>query len=297
MSTLRRDDAAEPDDETMERLRTMVYDRIAADRQSRPSERRGVSTFWRLYAVAATLLLPLLLAGAYLMWHGEDVAPATEYTTVTTVGNNRSQIVLPDGSMAVVMGESTLEFPTSFADGERVVKLNGYAGFDVVSDSVHPFRVETPNIDVTVLGTRFSVVSRRNVEYSEVFLDRGKVEVTASASRQMATLAPGEIATINNGSGQIEVKSSSPTVDFDWFTDELIFRRATPDSLIGSIEHTYGIRLSKRVTDRISSRFSGTLPANDLATTMEVLCSVYGFDMPYSYQDNTITERFSPRAE
>lgn len=287
-------DVTEPDDESIERLRSMVYSRI---RQEQPDFEPEFSTshgmgFWKKYAIAATLLLPLLLVGMY-MWLGRESEP--QYMTVTTSGNNRTRVLLPDGSVAVVKGESSLEFPLTFSGNERRVVLNGQVSFSIVKDPEHPFCVESPYIDVRVLGTRFSMLARRNLDYSEVFLDSGKVEVTSLVTKDTKVLTPGQTVTVDNASGAMEVRPAQLSLTVDWFNDEMMYRRVSPDTLIRSIESNYGIRLSADVASRITSRFSGTLPSNDLATTMEVLSSVYDFDMPYTYQDDSITKRFCPR--
>ena len=111
-------DVTEPDGESIERLRSMVYSRI---RQEQPDSEPEFGSshgmgFWKKYAIAATMLLPLLLVGMY-MWLGRDAEP--QYMTVTTSGNNRTRVLLPDGSVAVVKGESSLEFPLTFSGNER----------------------------------------------------------------------------------------------------------------------------------------------------------------------------------
>lgn len=286
------DGANEPDDDSIERLRSMVYSRIRQDEGNSEQEVAKGMGFWKKYAIAATLLLPLLLVGMYL-WFGRDAEP--QYMTVTTTGNNHSRVLLPDGSVAIIKGESSLEFPLTFTGKERKVVLNGQVSFSIVKDPEHPFCVESPYINVRVLGTRFNMLARRNVDYSEVFLDSGKVEVMSLVTKATKVLTPGQTVTVDNSNGAMEVHPAQRSLTVDWFNDEMMYSRVSPDSLIRSIQNNYGIRLSPEVASRITSRFSGTLPSNDLATTMEVLSSVYGFDMPYTYQDDSITKRFSPQ--
>lgn len=100
------------------------------------------------------------------------------------------RVVLADGTKVWVNSESELSFPLRFDGGERVVRLNGEAYFDVRRDTARPFVVETGQSAVRVLGTSFNVCSYEEDGVEQTTLVSGSVEVDYGGRRYR--LEPGE---------------------------------------------------------------------------------------------------------
>jgi transmembrane sensor len=128
---------------------------------------------WR-WAAAAVLFLAA--AGGFAWWWTAPVsraAPAGQQVTVT----------LPDGSTARLNAASRITYPRGFRSfpgtgaDRRGVRLEGEAYFDV-RPGRRPFRVETANAAVRVLGTRFTVRARGGPSgVTEVVLVEGRVRL------------------------------------------------------------------------------------------------------------------------
>ena len=84
--------------------------------------------------------------------------------------------MLPDGSTVSLSPQSELVYRRRFGQSHRHVTMKGSGLFDVQTSSV-PFVVETPELTVTVLGTKFSVDATG--EESFVYVTEGSVEVAA----------------------------------------------------------------------------------------------------------------------
>src|SRR5690606_183401 len=124
----------------------------------------------RLMRMAAALALLVAAVWAYR----EFSAPAP--TTVFSANAEKQLIGLPDGSQVWLRKNGTVEFPTHFSGGERHVKLQGEAYFEVVHDLAHPFFVDMSNGDVVkVLGTEFGVRVSSSELQTDVFVRSGKV--------------------------------------------------------------------------------------------------------------------------
>lgn len=100
------------------------------------------------------------------------------------------RVVLADGTKVWVNSESELSFPLRFDGGERVVRLNGEAYFDVRRDTARPFVVETRQSAVRVLGTSFNVCSYEEDGVEQTTLVSGSVEVDHDGRHYR--LEPGE---------------------------------------------------------------------------------------------------------
>ncbi|MGN6436633.1 MAG: FecR family protein [Agriterribacter sp.] len=107
---------------------------------------------------------------------------------------------LPDGSIAILSPGSTIQYDRGFASARNIV-LTGEASFSVAKDSSKPFCVHAKNINVTALGTMFSVSDADSLMTS-VKLFEGKVvvrkEAHASKKLEAIFLHPGEELSFNN---------------------------------------------------------------------------------------------------
>ena len=88
--------------------------------------------------------------------------------------NNYEAVTFPDGSIAYLNKNSSVEYDEKFAD--RVVTQEGEVFYDVVKAN-NPFVVETESGKIKVLGTRFNVKSTD--EELEVEVESGKIEFGA----------------------------------------------------------------------------------------------------------------------
>jgi ferric-dicitrate binding protein FerR (iron transport regulator) len=78
-------------------------------------------------------------------------------TTISCDFGDKSNIILPDGSIVWLNSGSKLTFNADFKSEGRNVFLEGEAFFSVSKNKFHPFRVRTADVDIEVLGTKFNV--------------------------------------------------------------------------------------------------------------------------------------------
>ena len=87
--------------------------------------------------------------------------------TITVPAGQRINITLADGTNVWLNARTTIQYPITFNEKERLVKLDGEAYFDVTKDKSKPFIVQTNNYNVEVLGTKFDVDSYSETEIFE----------------------------------------------------------------------------------------------------------------------------------
>ena len=119
------------------------------------------------------------VAGIILCWF-LAVTPLRDETSKMvafhTDPGQRASLTLPDGTSVELNSGSTLQYPAVFARGERRVRIEGEAMFDVAKAADKPFYVETFAYDVKVLGTRFNVEADEDRGVFSTALMEGRVQ-------------------------------------------------------------------------------------------------------------------------
>ena len=164
---------------------TAPASRAAADRRPAPRV-RPVRWLARAAALAAVVAFGTVLASIWSRDAGWDTVVADGARTVT----------FADGSTADLADGARLAVPTDETGDLRQARLlAGRALFRIETDPADPFEVTTPNAEVAVLGTTFTV-DATDVQ-TEVVLVSGAVTLAPRAMPDAAvTLAPGERSTV-----------------------------------------------------------------------------------------------------
>src|SRR5690606_5352201 len=102
---------------------------------------------------------------------------------------------LSDGTKVMLNSASSLTFPTSFKQKDRLVELNGEAYFEVAHHQDKHFKVVSGLQTVEVLGTHFNVNAYADEDRIKTTLLEGAVKV--STDRTSALIAPGEQAILS----------------------------------------------------------------------------------------------------
>ncbi|WP_449253175.1 FecR family protein [Brevundimonas naejangsanensis] len=159
-----------------------VASRTEPRRMARPSRRSLMAMAAGIAAVTAT---PLAL----------HLARAEHRRFETEVGEIR-HLSLEDGSRVSLGGRSVLAARV----GERVRHMRldaGEAFFDVAQDETRVFTVVGAGLKAEALGTAFEV--RLGDRGPEVFVEEGRVRVTANATGEQVVIVAGERAALRGG--------------------------------------------------------------------------------------------------
>lgn len=208
--------------------------------------------FKALSSAAAVVLLCLLT------WHYVINNPI-ETITIRTLAETKS-IKLPDGTQIKLNRYSSLTFPKSFSDKERVVSLEGEAYFEVSKDAKRPFTVQTQEINVQVLGTHFNVDAYPNSPTTKTTLLEGSVKVYNHQKTVETILKPNECATYSAANGLVCQSLSSEAKDvIAWQENKLIFTEMPVGEIMNELSHTFNTQIKvsnlKLYDYRLSARF------------------------------------------
>ena len=208
-------------DEERERLWTRIEGQTTR-RPDRPPARAPTRLVRRPGLWAAAAVLVAIGAGVWTL--RADRAPVVAEAQAVTWE-------APDGSSFVLRPHTRLE-----RVGERSYRLDGEAYVAVAPDPGRPFTVEAGPGTVRVLGTRF-VVSTRGDD-AEVFVEEGRVEVTADALQ--VVLGAGEGARLT-ADGVVADPGASAETALDWRRGEVVFEREAARHVAAEIGAHFGV--------------------------------------------------------
>ena len=163
---------------------------------------------------------------------------------------------LSDGTQVWLNAESELYYPVVFGETERKVMLKGEAYFQVTSDSLHPFVVETGGQKLTVLGTSFGIRSYQEEKRILTTLETGKVEIEAEG--RQVILKPGEQSRYEPGS--LSVKTVNTALYTAWHKGKFIFSDQPLEEILNTLARWYNIEVEYRTEEIKKIRVNGELP-------------------------------------
>jgi ferric-dicitrate binding protein FerR (iron transport regulator) len=228
----------------------------------------------RVYWQAAAAIALLIAAGTLLF---RLVTRDSLHREQTAYGV-RKEVTLPDRSIVVLNGNSSLAYAPRWAAGQpREVWLEGEAYFSVTHTASHErFTVHMADqLQVEVLGTKFNVQHRRGV--TEVVLQEGKVKVSDQA--QVYTMQPGEMVRRSARSPRLTARRVNPQLATAWKDNLLIFRDATIGSVVEQLADSHGIRVEFRNQDLKNELFNGSVPADSVALFFTKLKKLYSVEV------------------
>jgi ferric-dicitrate binding protein FerR (iron transport regulator) len=193
---------------------------------------------------------------------------------ITTGFGKRTEVTLPDHSVVVLNGNSSIRYARAWNKAEiREVWLEGEAYFSVQHTQNHQkFIVHTPDhLQVEVLGTKFNVSNRRGD--TRIVLQEGKVKV--SAQKQNYVMKPGEMISYQTGQAQFIPKLVNPAPVVSWKEKVRIYRDEKILSILQDLQDSHGIRVEihSRVID--NELFSGSIPGDSVEIIFEKIEKLY----------------------
>jgi ferric-dicitrate binding protein FerR (iron transport regulator) len=248
------------------------------------SRRLGIF-FEYMIRTAAVLFIPLLVGSVYffIRQQNRNLPSGVALQEITSPIGVRSQIVLPDGSMAWLNAESTIRFPVPFNPKKRVVELQGEAFFDVSENPSVPFEVHTEYIRVLVTGTQFNVKSFGEDDAVEVVLKDGRVCLGTGkqGAENSAAMNPGERAVFLKETGKLAVKKEKIDKYIAWQQGKLVFDETPMTEVAEKLERWYGVDVEVNDPEVRRYRINTTFDNNPLHQVLELLALSSPIDIRY----------------
>lgn len=232
---------------------------------------------WTAWAAAAAVAAIVALVGAARLY---PLAFEMQYSTVV---GERSEIVLPDGS--VVELNTGTELSVTYSSTLRHVALRrGEAHFDVTLDVSRPFVVAAGPGTIRAVGTGF-VVRLLSEEAVSVTVTEGVVQLAHAdrsppepkgrvfpADRAAPTLTRGQHAELDPVATWIKVLPPDELArSHAWRQGMLIFHGQSLHEVIQEVERYTDVQLVIADNDLNALRIGGAFRAGDVEALLEVL--------------------------
>lgn len=238
---------------------------------------------WYKTAAAAAILLFFSLA----VWQlGRDShVPSSEiafsdWVTESNKSGQRSEVVLPDGSIVALNAESELKYDRlDFGKGHRDVFLTGEAFFEVRKNPESPFRVHSNELITTALGTSFNIRAYADL-LTRVQLATGRVSVNrdrkSSPAGEAVLLEPGQEAVLGRDE-KLQVRHIAVSRIDAWRNGILLFDRTPFREAVKTLERWYGVEITVKGLGAGEPVLTGRFDNEQLGKTLESMQFSLGF--------------------
>lgn len=241
------------------------------------------TSIWK-YSMAAAAGVSLLVAATVYRFELQDWLSPVPIEMVTALKYQVKKVVLPDSSVVVLNGGTTLMYPKYFRGQKRSIKVNGEAFFEVMPETA-PFIITGPNLKVQVLGTSFVVTDSIGIQSPKVSVKSGRVAVTAeTVTRQ---LGAAEELVFNKSAQQIKIYTQQE-VNTGWTSNKLMFNESALSAVFREIETLYGVKISCGNPATAGLKFTGAFEEDDsLDDILKVIALSYRLTI-HKNKDGTI---------
>ncbi|PKK37241.1 hypothetical protein BWI96_07800 [Siphonobacter sp. SORGH_AS_0500] len=233
------------------------------------------------WASAAAAVVLVFFAGRELIQLGDQ--------QVETPFGQLSTITLPDETEVVLNGNSKIHYSRNWKSSKpREIWAEGEVSFHVKHVAIQnrvqesdSFRVHVNGLNLTVLGTRFNVKSRR--QKTEISLLEGRIKVEKPGVF-VRYLKPGESLGYDARTSQLQALDRSPQANAAWVNKELELTGYTMADVVGILEDTYGYTVTVDKPESLSKRLNGTVPAANPDDILFVIEKVFDVKIERQHQ-------------
>jgi transmembrane sensor len=250
-------------------------DEIAFDLATFRSQKKAKQVFFstqRMLMVAASI--SLLVACYFIFFQNKNSE------SVYVADGGIKEILLPDGNSKIFLsqGSKVTWKEVDWNEENRELSLEGKAYLEVEKGS--PFKVNTVNGAVEVLGTRFEVDGAE--DWLSVTCFEGKVRAT---HQQTATIVSASESFLYYDHAWEQVPMNlqeKPT----WFDGETKFKNAPLSQVLSTLKALYGVEFVADQVD-MKRRFTGAFPNENLAVALKIIFTP--LNISYTIEDKRIT--------
>jgi transmembrane sensor len=249
-------------------------------RKKIPHRRRSGRYNW---AIAASVLAAVFSLTLFVTMH---VLEAPQSVTYETSGVEQRIITLSDGSVVRLNRDSKMEVTQSYYDGgDRLVRLEGEAFFDVAERPDRPFIIQADDAIVQVLGTSFNV---RGGEEVMVAVQEGLVSFRHKDHQEnsSARLGAGQLGLLTADNREIIIEETNVENYLSWKNGYLRFDDMPFGEVVKQLERIYGIQHELQDEAISSYRLTVFTERTEQNEVLESIAAALG--LAYTIQEDTI---------
>jgi transmembrane sensor len=245
------------------------------------------------FRIAGLIMLPLVIFFAVESYKNSS-AKKEAWVEIKAPAWTRAQFSLPDGTTGWLNSSSSLKYQGSF-NTDRQVTLNGEAFFDVYKDKKRPFAVNTTELNVKVLGTRFNIASYENEKNVEVVLEEGKIILENKKIDKSIPMENNELYVYDKRQSNYSTKTVDVQKYISWTAGRLVFRNDPLEVIAKRLERWYNIDVEVDVNQTEDFTWRATFVDEGLEEVLDMLKRSlplnYKIENQYLKPDETYTKK------
>ncbi len=200
----------------------------------------------RIFGQVAAIVILLISVGigSYKMAQTETEVLRASMVELFNPAGSITTLYLPDSTKVVLNHNSKIVYPSFFANHERRVKVEGEAFFEVTKDTERPFLVETSDLDIRVLGTKFNLEAYEDDSETMLSLLEGKVEALSKIGEcEHLLVTKGQQLILDKKNGTLQKQNIQMNAFPQWQKGELIYRNESLKRIFKDLEHRFNVNI------------------------------------------------------
>lgn len=210
---------------------------VLDDARKREIKRMSLGRRWLLWFTSAAAVFFAVISIVQFM------SGNVPETCLASSEGAKGYFVLPDGSQVWLNRGSRLYYSGNLDGKTRKVRLEGEGFFNVSKDELHPFVVEAHDMNITVLGTEFTV-SAYNPDRITAYLQEGSIKAGGPGLEKGVVLSPDQSITFDRENSRYfrrQIKAANHTA---WTGDRLVFNKTSLADICETLCHWYNVDLA-----------------------------------------------------
>lgn len=195
------------------------------------------------YGAAAVVFLCLVSTLSYLWGESRLQARFADMMVEAPLGA-KTRLILPDSTLVWLNAGSKIRYSQGFGVQDRRLHLSGEAYFEVKKNMHLPFDVQTKELNVTVLGTKFNFRNYREDEEVVVELLEGRVKLENYMKKtEISYLSPSQKVTLNKTTGEMAITRAEVRNAREWTNDGLFFDEIPLADIVKILNRSYNAKI------------------------------------------------------
>ncbi len=215
--------------------------------------------WYRTWSVAAVAIVLLGLITVTAYWQGSrQIQSNFSDIVVEAPLGSKTKLTLPDGSTVWLNAGSKMVYSQGFGVSDRRLAFQGEGYFEVEKNDEMPFLVQTHDVNVTVVGTKFNFRNYPEDEEAVVELLEGKVALENQLKEESVRyLSPNEKMVLHKATGEMDITSAKVKEATLWTENILLFDEDLLPDIVRKLERSYHVRIEIENEDLKQARFYG----------------------------------------
>lgn len=225
------------------------------------------------WVLAAAVIVSLVTVSIFFPFHAPKQTAAVAMASHKTGLRQVKEIILPDSSVVVLNGNSSLRYNSDFATASvREIFLEGNAYFRVKrTATLTPFIVHANQLKIYVTGTEFNVNARTKA--TDVVLTSGRVNVTLEKDkRKTVYMQAGYTLNVDTLSNElITARADTGLYTAAWKMGEWHFEETNLATVARLIKEYYGMEMVFTTEAQKQLMITAVVSVNDFSTLIQVI--------------------------